>query len=461
MKLAAKLILVFLCGVFAIVMLFTWQTLRRQYEWEQQRRESHANDLVDAITPEIVRAYRDGGTVTIKQAVEVSAHTVSGSQMRWVEGSEAPQSHMQITSRKISSVSVEDADGTRTAYSYVPLTVDGQRSGAIEIAQPMADEDAFTRSSVVASILSLLGVAALSTVVIYFGGIQLVGRPLDKLIDQVNLIGEGNLAQAPVLSSNDELGKLAGAISQMSYRLSEQRDTIRHTDRLGTVGTLAAGVAHELGTPLNVVSGRAGLIASGKLSEQEVESSAKVIKSESDRMTAIIRQLLDFARQTPSPHEVVDVQEIATRTCDLMRPLARKSSVMIEMNGADEPIRVAGDAAQIQQVLTNLLSNAIAAMPSGGSVSVSLRPANETGYVTIQVTDSGAGIESEDIERIFEPFYTTKDVGQGTGLGLSISYGIVKEHGGQIKVTSEQGKQTTFTVLLPSARTDSTRQTPA
>ncbi len=300
MKLAAKLILVFLAGVFAIVSLFAWQLVQRQHARDQARLTSHSNDLVKALTPAILQAYRDGASVTIQQAVEVSTRTLPGQHMRWIDGEQSPAPQTTTTSRQVSTVSVRDPSGKQTVYSYVPLDLDDDHSGVIEVAHPVPTGDPFTRDSVLASIVSLLGVAALSGLVIFFGGIQLVAKPLEKMIAQVDSIGEGNLALPPAIDSNDELGRLAGAISQMSHRLSEQRDTIRHTDRLGTVGTLAAGVAHELGTPLNVVSGRAELISSGRLSDQEVKASARTIKTESDRMTKIIRQLLDFARQQTS-----------------------------------------------------------------------------------------------------------------------------------------------------------------
>lgn len=302
MKLAAKLILVFLAGVFAIVCLFAWQLVQRQHARDQARLTSHSNDLVKALTPAILQAYRDGASVTIQQAVEVSTRTLPGQHMRWIDGEQSPAPQTTTTSRQVSTVSVLDPSGKQTVYSYVPLDLDDDHSGVIEVAHPVPTGDPFTRDSVLASIVSLLGVAALSGLVIFFGGIQLVAKPLEKMIAQVDSIGEGNLALPPAIDSNDELGRLAGAISQMSHRLSEQRDTIRHTDRLGTVGTLAAGVAHELGTPLNVVSGQRKLISSGRLSDQEVKASARTIKTESDRMTKIIRQLLDFAAANLPSH---------------------------------------------------------------------------------------------------------------------------------------------------------------
>ncbi|QDT05901.1 Sporulation kinase A [Rubripirellula lacrimiformis] len=452
MKLAAKLILVFLVGVLAIVSLFAWQTIRRQHDWEEQRRQSHALDLAQALAPAIQTAYQEGGRVTIRQALEISTQKINGPEVRWIDGQEvaSPDAKTKVTSRQMSSVSITDADGTRTAYSYVPITLGEDASGAVEIAEPMNGPDEFVRQSMLTSVLSLIGVAAFSAIVIYCGGVQLVGKPLAKLIGQVNQIGDGKLDQQPVLNSHDELGRLALAISQMSHRISQQRDTIRHADRLGTIGTLAAGMAHELGTPLNVVSGRAGLIASGKLSDEEIRSSAQTIHSEAERMTGIIRQLMDFARQKPSPHEVVDLVQVVKTTCDLTRSLAEHAGVELDFQACKPTVSTRADAAQMQQVMTNLITNAIAAMPDGGTLTVVLDQSSDDGPITLTVADTGEGIAQESLPHIFEPFFTTKDVGQGTGLGLSIAYGIVREHGGDIHVESHPERGTTFRVTLPA-----------
>ena len=449
MKLAAKLILVFLFGVLAIVSLFAWQTIRRQHDREEQRRYSHAGDLVDTLTPAIKSVYEEGGTLTIQQAVEISTRELRGPELRWIDDNEQPAVQTQTTSRRTSSVFVTDANGHRKAYSYIPMNLGENQSGTIEVAEPLADQDAFNRGSLLTSLASLLGVATLSGLVIYFGGIQLVGKPLGRLIAQVNSIGEGQLDQPPAISSNDELGRLAVAISDMSHRIKQQRDAIRHTDRLGTIGTLAAGMAHELGTPLNVVAGRAGLIKSGKLTAEEIQTSAATIQAEAERMTKIIRQLLDFARQAPAPHEPIELNNVITQTCDLMKPLADKADVRIDLQLPQTSLYINGDASQIQQVLTNLITNAIAAMPNGGRVSVASEALADQ-RVCIQVTDTGVGIAPEDVQRVFEPFFTTKDVGQGTGLGLSIAYGIIREHGGDITVESVAEKGSTFVLTLPT-----------
>lgn len=454
MKLAAKLIFVFLLGVLAIVSMFAWQTIQRQRVWDEQRRSAHAADLAETLAPAIEKAYNEGGTITVQRALEISTRQLNGPQVRWIDGQRiTDDTATEITSRQTTSVSITDANGNRKSYSYVPMQIDNENAGIVEVAESLNDQDEFTHRSVLTSVALLFGVAVFSAIVIYFGGVALVGRPLSRLISQVNQIGNGQVDQPPALTTNDELGRLAVAISEMSHRIGRQRDTIRHTDRLGTIGTLAAGMAHELGTPLNVVSGRAGLIKSGKLSVDEVVASAATIQSEADRMTKIIRQLLDFARQKPSAHHPLGLNDVVRQTCDVLRSLATKSDVQLLIDLPNEIVSIDGDPAQIQQVLTNLITNAIAAMPDGGTVTVTLAgrvdDLTQTARAEIQVTDTGVGIDPQDVERIFEPFYTTKDVGQGTGLGLSIAYGIVREHAGELRFDRVADGGSQFTVTFP------------
>lgn len=483
MKLAAKLILIFMVGVLGIVALFSWQIAKQQREWSQQSYEENAVDLVNALKPTIEQAYRDGGTVQIQQAIEVTKRTTSGPAMRWIDP-EKPDAAQpspgerpldtETRSRSISSISISDKDGKTKQLTYVPLTLPGDVAGAVEVAKPMLNSEANIRRSFQASALLVIGVTLLSGFVIYWGGLKLVASPLRKLIRQVEQIGEGEFGQPPAISSNDEFGQLASAISQMSSRLQEQRATIeaetrtrlqtqqqlRHIDRLGTVGTLAAGVAHELGTPLNVVSGRAGLISSGQLSPTDVSSSAQTIQKEAERMTAIIRQLLDFARRTGTEHASINLIQLARQTCELMQPLARKAHVDLTVNADDNSsVTTVGDSGQLQQVITNLISNAIQSIPDGGKIVIKVHseqiqpPAviesQQNHFACLEVMDTGIGMTDSETEHVFEPFYTTKDVGEGTGLGLSIAYGIVREHGGWIDVASEKNQGSTFRVWLP------------
>ncbi len=485
MKLAAKLVLVFVLGVLLIVCLFSWQMIESQHLWAAERDREHASDLVDSLMPEMIEAYRNGGTIQIQQSIDISTRHISGPKLRWVDpdllatDSRTPDTtepRIGITARKLTSIRVSNGDGDVIGYTYVPLRIDGNDSGAIEVADTTPEDDAHFRHSLIASIVSLLGVTGLCAGVIYWNGVRMVARPLTQLMNQVDRIGHGDLNAQPLPHSNDELGTLAGAINQMRERLIQQRQTIReetkvrvqtqqqlrHADRLGTVGTLAAGLAHELGTPLNVVAGRAGLIAGERLSAQEVTRSAQTIKAEAERMTGTIRQLLDFARQSTPQAVPLGLSELVDKTCDFIRPLAEKSKVEIHLSSSGEPFTIVADEAQIQQVITNLLTNAIQAMPGGGRIEVGIRreldappgdtPPAEGGFVCVSIRDTGPGMTAAELEPIFEPFYTTKEIGKGTGLGLSIAYGIVREHQGWIDAESQPDVGTLFRVFLPAAQ---------
>ncbi|MFO0572145.1 MAG: HAMP domain-containing sensor histidine kinase [Polyangiaceae bacterium] len=237
----------------------------------------------------------------------------------------------------------------------------------------------------------------------------------------------------------------------------ETLDQLRHSERLNTVGKLASGVAHELGTPLNVISGRAQLITTGKVEPEPVRKHAAIIAQQADRMAVIIRGLLDFARRGGTEKSLEPLHELCSETAALLRPLATRIGAEIVVRG--EPIQALVNRPELQQVLTNLITNALQAMSSGGTVEITTgaeviaapggSPRKSLSCAVIRVSDDGDGIAPEVLPRIFDPFFTTKDVGHGTGLGLSVSYGIVRDHGGWIRVNSRVGAGTTFAVHLP------------
>jgi signal transduction histidine kinase len=255
--------------------------------------------------------------------------------------------------------------------------------------------------------------------------------------------------------------RLAIAEIERVARVKESglEEQIRHADRLSTVGKLAAGVAHELGTPLAVVSGRAKrIVRSGP--PAETGDDARIIVEQADRMAAIIRQLLDFARRRGAVKAPADVGALARSTIGLLAPFAAKRGVMLRVDDASDATPIAVDAGQLQQALTNLIMNGVQAMSRGGELRVAIERARltppaavggaEASYLVLRVVDQGVGIQPEHVAHVFEPFFTTKDVGEGTGLGLSVAHGIVAEHGGWIDVASEPGAGATFTVHLPA-----------
>jgi signal transduction histidine kinase len=199
-------------------------------------------------------------------------------------------------------------------------------------------------------------------------------------------------------------------------------DQLRHADRLTTIGKLASGIAHELGTPLNVVSGRAKLI-SRETNDESLRQNALIIAQQADRMANIIRQLLDFSRRRASNKSPTDLVALARRSLELLQPLAQKRGLTLKVAPVNEVMCADVDPGQIQQGLTNLVINAIQAMDRPGEIEVvvgrrEVRPPHEIDaapgeYFSLSVRDQGQGISAEHIDHVFEPFYTTKDVGEG------------------------------------------------
>jgi signal transduction histidine kinase len=235
----------------------------------------------------------------------------------------------------------------------------------------------------------------------------------------------------------------------------------RRTDRLAMVARLAAGVAHELGTPLSVVSARAQLLLSTEMSRPDVAANAGIIIEQADRMAVIIQQLLDFSRRRSLTLSLASLQHVVVRTLDLLAPVAERSGVALHCAAVDTPLLANIDQAQLQQALANVTLNAIQSMPNGGEVHVDIDTqrthppmsprASDRAFVRISVDDEGGGIPPEHVAHVFEPFFTTRTVGEGTGLGLAVAYGIVSEHGGWIGVESTVGKGSRFVIFLPQA----------
>jgi signal transduction histidine kinase len=244
-------------------------------------------------------------------------------------------------------------------------------------------------------------------------------------------------------------------------------EALRHADRLATVGRLASGVAHEMGTPLNVILARAHMVATGEGTRDELAEYGRIVVEQTERITRIIRQLLDFARgqkgrpgpAASAPEHTVDLRELAQSMCTMLAPLAAKRRISLSLAPGRTDIVTRGNRSLIEQAVANLVVNAIQASAEGSAVAIEVGagktapPADiggpEAMCVSLSVRDHGTGISAENLPRVFEPFFTTKEVGEGTGLGLSVAYGIVREHGGWISVASQPGRGSCFTISLP------------
>jgi signal transduction histidine kinase len=485
MKLAAKLIAVTILAILGVFAVRGYQNARRQMALAESEARENAWLVGHAVRPAFLDVWRREGE---RRALEVlahvrdSVHLASRWDMRFIPSSSQGQPDSEPLALRDNLAGVWRGDevtlvvpvsGTERLVTYLPVQVDGRQLGALEISEPLTARDERFKTET-AQIVQRTGLGALVAILsVAVVGFMFVGRPMRRLVEKARRIGTGDLSGPLEMRQRDEIGVLAHEMNQMCDRLqaaherlaheTERRlaagEQLRHVDRLTTVGKLASGVAHELGTPLNVVSGRAKMIVRGQVSGQAVVESAQTIVEQSERMTQIIRQLLGFARRRQPQRKPESLRAIVEHTLALLRPMAQKASIAFaSLDDAKDPA-VEVDASLIEQALTNLVVNAIQAMPTGGTVSVRVgaamaHPPADLGdtkveYAYVRVEDQGVGMTPEQMTHAFEPFFTTKDVGEGTGLGLSLAYGIVRDHGGWIDVASALNKGSRFSIYLP------------
>ncbi len=255
-------------------------------------------------------------------------------------------------------------------------------------------------------------------------------------------------------------GHLDGAVLAINDRTEQVHLTeqLRHAEKLATVGQLAAGLAHEIGTPLNVISGRAEMVLK-KLPEGDgLKDHLTRIVGQIDRISGIVSQMLVFARKQAPHKETFDLPQLIDRLIGLLSHQLEQAHIAVEWKNPG-PLNLHADPDQVQQVIMNLLINARQAMVGGGTIQVRCEPANPSAggrYLCVTVSDNGPGMADDVARRIFDPFFTTKAPGQGTGMGLTVAHGIVSAHGGWIDVTTQPGRGSRFAVFLPLAETPQT-----
>ena len=239
------------------------------------------------------------------------------------------------------------------------------------------------------------------------------------------------------------------AILIMLRDVSERKrlqDQLRRTERVAELGTLASGMAHEIGTPMNVILGRAEYLMD-RVTEEPIKRGLRTIITQVERITKVMNQLLSFARRKAPQRIPLDLRTVIEDGMEMFQERLASNQIRIKMEMAEPCPMVLADADQMSQVLLNLVMNALHAMPEGGTLRVGLEL--ERPMVKLTIVDTGHGIPPEAIGNIYDPFFTTKEFGKGTGLGLTVVKGIIEEHQGTIVVESEEGKGTRFTVLLP------------
>lgn len=332
------------------------------------------------------------------------------------------------------------------------------------------------RSQIV--IFSTIFLTIVLSLIIFIVLIRGITGPINSLIKGIQRIASGDFSQKVEFRTKDEIGFMAEAFNGMAERLStmiDEKDRLLRTlqgfnlelerrvkdatdklrlsqenmaraETLAAIGTLAAGISHEISTPLNTITGFVQLTLSNLEDASTIKGDLKVIEQEALRCRKIVQGLLNFARPQKHEEKLTQINGIINETLSLIeyQPSMRRINIKRDFNRELRPVD--SDPLQLKQVFLNLILNAIQAMHEGGELKIVTD--NIDSGIMVEVSDTGTGIPEGEVQKIFQPFYTTKKY--GTGLGLSISYGIIKEHGGDIYVGTSSDKGTTFKILLPS-----------
>ncbi|MGH7279146.1 MAG: ATP-binding protein [Candidatus Rokuibacteriota bacterium] len=370
--------------------------------------------------------------------------------------------------------SFHEPQGTELVfYHLAPLSGDAaERRGVIEVVQ-LARELQAALAGITSDLWLRLGLVVVAVTAVTAIALQRqILDPLARLLSGIHRVSEGQLEPSLPVVRHDELGRLALAFNQMGQRLKTARQELvteneravqlerqlRHADSLAVAGRLASDIAHEIGTPLNIVSGRAEILLETLSRDDERRRDLTAIIEQIDRITTVIRSLLDTVRSQVPEVRAVALTDVLDRLWPLMEPAARRRGLRLVASVPRDLPPLRADPKQLQQVLINVLVNALEASPRNSETrltAAALARGPRDG-VAIAISDNGSGIPAGGLARVFDPFFTTKPAGHGTGLGLAISRDIVRAHGGDITIASRENEGTTVTVWLPRATGDET-----
>jgi len=275
---------------------------------------------------------------------------------------------------------------------------------------------------------------------------------LNILSDATRQFASGNfLPITPKRKYKDEFSRLAIALNHMMYELDKRQELLVESHKLRAIGNLTAGIAHELNNPLNNITLTSIILKDSynEISDEERLDMINDIVNQGERANQVVRNLLDFVRESEIKMKYFSVNKLLDETIQLAKNQIKLSKVKLEEEIEENLPSIYGDRKLLIQVILNLFINAIGAMPDGGKLSIKAKENKEKNFISIQVSDTGSGIPDNILSSIFNPFFTTKASGKGTGLGLAVSKGIIEKHGGTIEVESKVNEGSVFTVYLP------------
>lgn len=362
----------------------------------------------------------------------------------------------ELLKNRLGVIEFVNQEGVSVLAAFAPIEPTGW---GVVVRQPTSESYAYAQQILYflcAVFLAGMGLAA-------FVGVMLarkIAEPVTLLAEGVRKVTRGDLEARIPVAGRDEIGELAEAFNEMTRRLRLHLEEIQtahkrvlstqqqlfQSEKLAAIGQLAAGLAHEINNPLNIISGFNEVLLDETPSNDVRRPRLEEIGRETARCQRLVAELLHFAKPKEPDRRPTDVGALVTDTLHLVQSQAKAQGVEIEAETSGNLSRLRIDADQIKQAVLNLLLNACQAMPEGGRLNVRTRRAN--GHVEIRVSDTGPGVPEKNIKSIFNPFFTTKD--EGTGLGLPLSHAIVEQHGGKIGVESAPGRGSVFTISLPA-----------
>ncbi len=379
-------------------------------------------------------------------------------------------------------ITIETPNG-RFWIMSTPIREHGKVVGCLDLKVSKSQLNAITRELALRNLLLMLASLGALALMIHLFFLERVRTPVREMIGVMEAAEAGQLTVRAREGSQDEIGELAGHLNRMLERIAnfnaelgrkvedataelarrneqlkrineelfETQKTLARSERLAMAGQLAAGLAHEIGTPLNSISGHVQLLARHGVSGPSSARRLQVIERQIDSIVRTVKQLLAWTRKFDLKLEPVSLRHLVEESLLLSSPALQHRQIEVVTEWDPECPPVYADAGYLQQVFLNLINNSLDAMPRGGALRIRLRgPEHPNGHeATLEFEDTGSGIAPEDLRHIFEPMFTTKRLGAGAGLGLAICDQIIRQHGGTIRAESEVGRGTRFAITLP------------
>lgn len=505
MRIATKLTILLLLAVSVVLAAFGFLRMQQERHRLVEEAQQDAMVLTNAVRLVVEHAIRDTRpediqellTEIVRNPSPVDRVRIYNSRLEETGSASAetaaaaaiPRADVERTiGQRTPTVRYVDGPPRPVVYVVVPLTdPQGEVAGALAVVQTATRVERQIREVMqeLAVRMSLLSLTIF--LVIWFTVRISIRRPLRAFVRAALALGRGQLTQRITLRRRDEIGQLASAFNRMAAELQTARERthmeaegrldaerqLQQAQKLAALGRLASEVAHEIGTPLSIISGRTEVIQKKLPRDHPLTRDATTVLRQVERISSILRQLLDYARPRRPAREPLPVASVFGRVVELLEPLAARRQVRLVAQAPGALPSILADADQLQQVLLNLVTNALDATPAGGQVRLTAadeksdsisptaegRPRISRGRVpqpcvTLQVDDTGCGIPPERLEKIFEPFFSTKERGGGTGLGMPIVEDIVRTHGAAIEIESAEGRGTTIWLRWPVTAAD-------